>query len=63
MSACIEVKQNPDGSWTASGSYGGVFASTTAQHRYQAVAAVDRALHAFDQKPATNASDAEGGKV
>ena len=44
MSACVEVRQNRDGSWTAAGSYGGVFAQVTCESRYQAVDRVNRAF-------------------
>ncbi|MCE0753942.1 MULTISPECIES: hypothetical protein [Pseudomonadaceae] len=50
MSAVIEVTQNKDGSWTAKGSRPGIYAETTCATRHQAVVALDKALHAFDQK-------------
>lgn len=50
MSAVIEVTQNKDGSWTARGSRPGIYAETTCATRHQAVVALDKALHAFDQK-------------
>lgn len=48
MSAVVELVQNKSGSWTARGQYGGVYAEVTCATRYQAVAALDKALHAFD---------------
>lgn len=53
MSACIEVTQNANGTWTAKGSYGGVYAEVTCTNRHNAVIAVTKALHAFDagEKP------------
>lgn len=53
MSACIEVNQNPNGTWTAKGSYGGVYAEVTCATRHAAVTAVSKALHAFEpgEKP------------
>lgn len=53
MSACIEVNQNPNGSWTAKGSYRGVYAEVTCVNRHAAVTALTKALHAFElgEKP------------
>ena len=48
MSAVVGVVQNKSGSWTARGQYGGVYAEVTCKTRFQAVAALDKALHAFD---------------
>ncbi len=50
MSAAVEVVQNKSGSWTARGQYGGIYAEVTCATRFQAVAALDKALHAFDSK-------------
>lgn len=50
MSAVIEVTQNKNGSWTARGSRPGIYAECTCATRHQAVVALDKALHAFDQK-------------
>lgn len=52
MSAVIKLVQNKSGSWTARGQYGGVYAEVTCATRLQAVAALDKALHAFDNKDA-----------
>lgn len=48
MSAAIEVRQNRDKTWTAAGSYGGVFAQVTCVSRYQAVDRVNRAFSAVN---------------
>ncbi|WP_286953524.1 MULTISPECIES: hypothetical protein [unclassified Pseudomonas] len=45
MSAVIQVTPNNDGSWTAKGSFGGVYAETTCADQRRAVCALDRALH------------------
>lgn len=50
MSAVVEVIQNKSGSWTARGQYGGVYAEVTCSTRHQAVVALDKALHTFDNK-------------
>lgn len=50
MSEVVEVVQNKSGSWTARGQYGGVYAEVTCATRFQAVAALDKAFHAFDSK-------------
>lgn len=49
MSAVIQVVQNAGGSWTARGQYGGIYAEMTCATRYQAVAALDNALHSFEK--------------
>lgn len=53
MSACIEVNQNPNGTWTAKASYGGLYAEVTCSSRHAAVSALTKALHAFElgEKP------------
>lgn len=52
MSAVVEVIQNKSGNWTARGQHGGVYAEVTCSTRFQAVAALDKALQAFDNKDA-----------
>lgn len=48
MSAVIEVTQNEYDSWTARGSYGGVYAEATCGDRHQAVCALGRAQHTIN---------------
>lgn len=45
MSACVEVRQNHDGTFTAAGECGGVFCQVTAATRHAAVARVGGALN------------------
>jgi hypothetical protein len=45
MSACIEVRQNRSGTWTAAGRYDGIYAEVTAPTRHGAVARVGGALN------------------
>ncbi|MCI3945491.1 hypothetical protein K0038_02533 [Pseudomonas syringae] len=44
MSAVIEVTRNADGTWTARGSYGGVYAEATRETRHEAVVQINKAF-------------------
>lgn len=47
MSAVIEVEQNKDGSWTARGSYAGVYAEARRSTRHAAVVEINKAFDIF----------------
>lgn len=47
MSAVIEVVQNKDGSWTARGSYSGVYAEARRPTRHAAVVEINKAFDIF----------------